>query len=269
MKETLGPISHTISTHGLVSAHVAIVAGTWPPVHENSCHGMHSLPLFRALDVSMLCHFGSASPAIAMDAPWNTTQPTCFKRATQVAPDAAGDLHQRLLRWEAMPNCNSTRLRTVIIQRNSTRRIGNVERLRAIALEFTRNVHVIQLEGRPIHDQIQAMTCGNPVVAAVHGAGLAWAMLLKSTGRFSAVTEWTWPKWQHGKEFYVRRVRSNTVMAFESKLPLSQTWCPRGYVRGCCAGDCDFPTKHVDVNVSEGAWRSDLSKAISHMKTQP
>ena len=238
MHETLGPISHTMQLHGLTSAAVIIVGkAQWPPPAASGCHSTRFSPLLGVLGVYF-----------AAD--------TCYRRAIQVTPDTVGTMPNQLLDWAGPQQCNQNRV--VIVQRKSSRRIGNIDTLRKIALEYTPDVRIVTLEDMPLREQIKALSCG--IVAGVHGAGLAWAQLLKATGKAAALIEWTWHKWN---SFYVARCRSNLVLAIESKIPLANTWCPNA---AACAGDRDYPTKHFDVNVTEVSWRKDLDAATLHVR---
>ena len=257
MHETLAPISHAIAKHNLQNAHVAIVGGAWPPVQPDGCHSMRYLPLYKALNVSTLYNFeGSFSVQT------NHTLTKCYRQAVQVQPDTNTNWYANVLKWASGPKCADRKPRVVIIQRTQTRRILNVQQLRDVALGFTRHVQVVDLQVMSVQNQIRTITCGNPVVAAVHGAGLAWTMLLKHTGRRAAVIEWTWPSWS---TYYAGRSQSTNVLAFESRLPMSHTTCPGGYVKNCCSGDCHYPTKHVDVKVDTQTWHRDLTRAFTHI----
>jgi hypothetical protein len=257
---------------------------------STECHGSSLRELYSAfgLDSTIFLSDHDHGQFFPADEPrWLPNVTYCFRQHRISKLKRVGSnfhssaLSRELFTWAG--DCgNLTGTRVVIVQRDGTRLIRNIDALVAEANRTAGvdSVTVVDLNRLHFRDQILTMMCGHPIVAGAHGAGLEWTVHLKSLGRRAAVIEWSWTNWpQSWAPLFSRRAKGATVFSKRTVVPeaacspermgLNQTFT-------CCNNDCGGTTtngdhmgaKNFDFDVPLESWRTDLGDATRfiHLK---
>lgn len=146
----------------------------------------------------------------------------------------------------------------VIIQRTSSRVIKNIDVVVKEAEKLCESVHVVELEGMSLQEQIASFLCEKRVViAGVHGAGMAWSRLVPN----AFIVEWGFGRW--GIEGYYNNQRAAGYIYTAKKA--NEMVVSLGDQDGCYRKrdpNCKFPNKFDDVKIGVAQWSIDLSKAV-------
>ena len=284
MTETLHPILNAVNdTITDDPPLVAIVSSyglkTWN-AGDRGCHGATFYPLFAAFNIDpVLFSFGgkikdSTPRQNVYPGPterWNMNNTYCFRETKQVSDNAySASLSQKLLSWAGCDTSSKKyEFRVVIVQRQESRRILNIDELVLAAKNITnQSVSVTVLENMTMQEQVREMACGNVIVAGAQGAGLQWTTLW--AGHRCALIEWGWRNWS---SYYTGRIGRDTHSIFReiSDDNIYDT-CPVPRTGDCCCPSttcrpdgkpCPWPTKNVDVVVNLTSWKQDLADMIA------
>lgn len=233
------------------------------------CHGSRYMPLLTALPVqhavfsvysseqSFWKHsIGPGNPASAFE----TNKTYCFHgfRFARVADFSRRDDLEDLLAARARCDKKTHRLPLptakpvdcLIIQRKQSRIIKNMDEVVAQAKDYCGVVRVVTLEDMSLDEQIVPFVCQKrTIVAGVHGAGMAWSMLV----RRGFTIEWGFGKWgipgyyknPHHPAAYVFTQRQNTKVDGRGRH-----------------SDPAYPDKLDDLKIDIPTWSKNLETAV-------
>jgi len=293
MTETLHPIANALENVNtndsenlpLVAVGASYGVTSWN-AGESGCHGATFYPLFNVINVDpVIFSFGgsrrqSTPRENVYPAPnerWDMNNIYCFRETRQVSDSAhSASLSQKLLSWAGCNPSTGQEFRVVIVQRQRSRRILNLDQLVFMANNTVgvTNVSVLALEKMTMREQVREMACGNVIVAGVQGAGLQWTTLWgNNNGNRAALIEWGWRDWG---SYYTGRISGKARSIFR-RIPdenIHETCLVQRTGSCCCPGvnntsciqdglTCPWPTKNVDVTVDLTSWSQDLTEMIA------
>ena len=158
----------------------------------------------------------------------------------------------------------------IIIQRNESRRILNLEAAVTIARRHCGKVQVVELSHLSLPEQVAVFLCPERmVVMAAHGAGMAWNKQLGGQDpdrpQVGGVIEWGLGKWgingYYKNPRMLSKYRVNPHVTYPNE---SATFNAKGCHIQHDPG-CNFPDKFADFYVDLPSFESDLSAMLSNL----
>lgn len=304
MTETLHPVRQAVveqfNTHdnadedGQQTPLLAIMSFTdlWKSDgNSTGCHGPRYASMFQALGVvwpTMYIRIPKEPFYPSDNQVWNTSATYCFERTVHSQPRVKSDLETALFAWAAaatgttgesnkdVSSCDDNRngVHVVILDRQETRHILNVQELAVVAEKMTniRKVSVVQLEQLSIPQQVALVSCPKVIYVGVQGAGLQWGTFLKHhpPQQRSVLIQITWRDWNPHPAY---SSNYTNLQSLALKVPDHMIACPQNgkyeYSPTCCDHEhkpgtpCKYPTKDFDVSVPVSDWQRHLEHAVN------